>query len=165
MCKLRFDQPSFLHLTGLTLACLFVVGGCSSGTVEKAVTHDGSHDSKDAHPETYEEAVEALASIDETIKTAFAANDEDTAHGPLHEIGHVLEDITELAQKADLTDEQRQSVKTEVDKLFEEYGSVDAIMHGKEGKTYDEASSQIAASLKILKGLGSTAEQEGSTDE
>ena len=163
MFTLRFDQPHFPHLTCLTLACLLLVSGCSSGTVElngkQAVTHDDSHASKDSHPKTYEEAVESLVHIDQTIKTAFAANDEDTAHGPLHEIGHILEDITQLAEKADLTDEQRQSVKAEVEKLFEEYGSVDATMHGKEGRTYDEASSQIAASLEVLKGVSSAGAQ------
>jgi len=118
-----------------------------------------------SQPKTYEEAVEAIVSIDQTIRKAFAANDEDTAHGPLHTVGHVLEDITELAEKAEMTAEQRQSVKAAVEELFEEYGSVDATMHGGEGKTYDEASAQIDASLEVLKGVCNAGIQEGSTDE
>lgn len=103
------------------------------------------------HPRTFDEAVEAVVICDRTIKRAFAAEDSDAAHGPLHEIGYVLADMNGLAAAAELNGRQRMSVQIAVAKLFEAFGAVDATMHGKEGVSYSEVSLDIEENLAILK--------------
>ncbi|MFK7822111.1 MAG: hypothetical protein AB8G99_25665 [Planctomycetaceae bacterium] len=156
--KRRFGTTHLLCMASLTLG-VGSLTGCSTDPTdepaEEAVAVDDhgdhGHESEDSHPKTYAEAVEAVVGINDTIKTAFAADDEDTAHGPLHKVGHVLEDLGALAEKAEMTDEQRTSVKDAVEKLFEAFGAVDDTMHGNEGKSYDEVASQISENLKVLK--------------
>ena len=143
-------------MTLLVLGGVLIFAGCpSSDPVESA---DGDHDHNhghghgdhEKHPETYAEAVGQLVSMDKTIRDAFAANDADTAHGPLHDIGHLLEEVTELAQKETMSEEQTAAVQQAVDSLFELYGAVDATMHGGEGKSYDEVKNDIDAALATL---------------
>lgn len=128
--------------------------------------HDHDHGDDEPHPETYAEAVEQLVSIDKTIRDAFAADDADTAHGPLHDIGHLLEEVAALAAKEPMSEEQRADVQQAVDSLFDLYGAVDDTMHGREGKSYDEVSTEIDAALKTLQSAttASTAD-EGAIDE
>lgn len=156
-----------LHLACTVLASILAVSGCSDDSAGEPVA-EAAHDDHDGHdhgghghdhghrPETFAEAVEAIAKIDDTIKTAFAADDKDAAHGPLHTIGEVLEGTKELAKNADLTDDQRKSVDGAVDSLFESFGAIDAVMHGEEGKSYDEVSAKIAESIKALAEVAGT---------
>ena len=146
---LTFDRPCPLSATSLLIA-LSLLSGCSTDTPDAADsktgsshTHDDDHDEEAAHPETYEEAVAAVVGMDREIKDALAKDDKKTAHAPLHKIGHVLEEINELAAKTDMTDEQRKTVDGAVDQLFDAFGAIDAVMHGKDGKTYDEVAKQI----------------------
>lgn len=104
-------------------------------------------------PKTLQEAVLTVLEMDETIRRAFAANDGDSAHGELHQIGHVLKSMNGLVATADLTGRQRVSVQISVVKLFEAYASVDATMHGKEGVSYDEVSLEIEENLQTLKDI------------
>lgn len=165
--SLRFAGPNSRYSTLLLLTLFSLASGCSSATRDptQATSDDGRNESAELQPKTYGEAVTAIVDMNETIRQAFAASDVDGAHAPLHTIGHILDDVAELAEKAEMTDEQRQSVKAAVETLFDEFGSVDATMHGAEGKTYDEASTQIDASLAVLNDARNAKIQEGSTHE
>lgn len=169
--------PSFGPVAPVCIACLSLVSGiagCSKPTAPASPkASNGDHDHKEAGhghahdhdlPETYDAAVKAVVKFDETIKNAFAANDKDTAHGPLHEIGDVLEALPKLVEKADMTDEQRSSAKGAIDKLFEAFGAIDATMHDQEGKSYDELSKEIAENIAVLKAACKTQEEEASDE-
>ena len=154
--RLTRDGIHSLYLTCL-LVTVSVFIGCSTDSsdadAKTGETHAEGHDEQGDHPETYDEAVEAVVGMDAEIKDAFEKDDTEAAHGPLHKIGHVLEEVNELAEKTDLSDEQRKSVATAVEQLFEAFGAVDAVMHGKDGKTYDEVAGQIQENLEILKSM------------
>lgn len=180
------SKSSFLSLCGrpsMRLAAVAVAAaslmfvGCADDSVDESSAssnesgehghdHDGhDHGHGDEHgPETLSEAVEAVAGIDATIKTAMAANDKDAAHGPLHKIGNVLNAAKKLVETADMTDEQRESSKKAVQTLFDSFSAIDATMHGQEGKSYDEVSADIAESLKTLKSVTGMASDEAAHD-
>ena len=157
------------------LGSLLLIFGCAELPQSPAAHHD--HDQKhdhapdkgpgdhEWHPETFAEAVEEVVRIDQAIRGAFAAKDDDGAHELLHEVGHLLEDVVVLAAKVKMNDEQRKSVRDAVDSLFELYGAVDAAMHGGEGKSYDEVSAQIDEALDKLKNAPAADPQKVSTNE
>ena len=167
-------RTAFLRSASLCLSVsgLLILVGCNGGDTatvpDNTVTaqHDHhDHGGEGHHPETYAEAVEQLSTMDQTIRQAFANDDTETAHGPLHDIGHLLEDVAALSAKAEMTEEQQASVKEAVDKLFELYGAVDDTMHNREGKSYDEVSADIDTALDALKNASAPAAEETPTDE
>ncbi|MEZ6127462.1 MAG: hypothetical protein R3C59_02110 [Planctomycetaceae bacterium] len=95
-------------------------------------------------------AVKQIIRQRDTIRDGFASGDIDAAHGPLHEVGHTLLSLVELAGKEDLSDSDQQSIKTSVDTLMDAFGAVDATLHGGEGSTYAEESATIDAALKVI---------------
>ena len=159
-------KTEFIHFVCFACA-LFAVGCGASTTSETASTPSSSVESQhsESRVETYKEAVDELVSLDKTMREAFANNDEDAAHGPLHDVGHLLEVVAKLSEKEGLTGEQQQSLKDAVDKLFDLYGTVDATMHGQEGKPYGEVSAEIDEHLAVLTSLAGPADSKGSNDE
>ena len=105
------------------------------------------------NPQTYQQAVEAVIAINETIRKSVATKNDDAAHGPLHKISRILEEINLLAAEGELTGAQRQSVHISVAKLSEAFRVVDGTMHGEEGLCYEEVSLEIEENLEILKGI------------
>lgn len=108
----------------------------------------GADDHK--HAETLTGAVKELEGICATIKSAFAKDDAEAAHEPMHEVGHVLEEMPDLIAKSSLDDAGKAEVKNAADSLFDAFNAVDAGMHGSGGKKYSEVSETIDAALKIL---------------
>jgi hypothetical protein len=96
------------------------------------------------------EAVSLLVATRNKVRDAFAQDDIETAHGPLHDVGHLLEDLPGLAEKHGHVDDALAVVKEESDKLLDLFGKVDAKLHGDEGSTYDEVSAEIDASIERL---------------
>ena len=74
-----------------------------------ADTADHGHDH--AHAETLADAVKELEGICATIKAAFAKDDAEAAHEPMHEVGHVLGEIPDLVAKSTLDDAGKAEVK------------------------------------------------------
>lgn len=125
----------------------------SSGTA--AHEDDHRHGDDHNHPESLEDGLKELATLRDTVRDAFAKNDTETAHGPLHDVGHLLEDITALTAKRGLSDEAIATAKQNIETLFDSFGAVDKTMHGKEGSTYDEVSAEIDAAIQALQALTS----------
>ncbi|QDV68548.1 hypothetical protein Poly24_22580 [Rosistilla carotiformis] len=150
------------HLTslGVSLLCGVVLClnlGCpaSSTTTEAppAIDDDHGHDHGDhAHsaPTSLPEAIETIDHLADEIQESFAADDPDGAHGPLHDIGSVLEGAGLLVAKSDLTDEQKKAASEALKKLMDAYGKVDAKMHGDEGVDYADVSKEITTALEGL---------------
>lgn len=103
-----------------------------------------------AHAETLVEAVEEMVGMRNVIRDGFAKDDADAAHGPLHEVGHVLGEVEELAEKEELEVAQLNSVRDAVEELKEAFGSVDKMMHGGEGSEYSEVADKVDAAIAVL---------------
>ena len=101
-------------------------------------------------PKTFSSVVSELVEMKNVIRDAFAANDPDKAHGPLHEVGHAIGELSGLAAKANLSADQMNSLKSACDTLMDAFGEIDKTFHGGEGKTYDEVASDIHTSMQTV---------------
>lgn len=103
-----------------------------------------------SRPQGFGEAVVKIVELNESIKAAFAANQEVAADDRLHELGRVLQTVNLLAEDADMTSARRESVYMAVVKLFAAFRAVDATIHGEDGMSYEEASMDIEENLAVL---------------
>ena len=148
MCSLRHSWSLFLGFS------LLVGSGCSETTKTAPVTssqnkgHD--HEAHDHGPESLKDALVELTSLRNTIRDSFAKNDQDAAHGPLHDVGAILEAVPELAKKEKVSAENQAAIETAVNTLMDAFGNVDKTMHGQEGSTYTEESAMIDTTLTAL---------------
>ncbi|MFO0999370.1 MAG: hypothetical protein U0936_03460 [Planctomycetaceae bacterium] len=145
------------NLVLLSLMVLFA--GCNDDVAQQDANAGGGHAEHDhAHghghaPTTSAEGLTELTSLRNTIRDAFAANDMDKAHDPLHEVGDVLLAIPELAKTENVDSEKLASIQKAVDTLMDAFGRVDKTMHGQEGSTYAEESATIDAAVVELESL------------
>lgn len=151
-----------IDLAASLTAALLLISGCGpTGEAPVAKTADGEHDhahgEEHHHAETLAEAITELTSMRDVIRDAFAKNDTETAHGPLHDVGHVLELIPGLAEKQGLSGDALTTIRTSTEQLFEAFGAVDKTLHGEEGSTYSEESAKIDAALQALTAAAGTA--------
>jgi hypothetical protein len=113
--------------------------------------HDHGHDHEHEHEhESLAAALTELTKLRDTIRDGFAKNDIDAAHDPLHEVGHVLEEIPELAEKEKLPAEAITIIKASVEELFDAFGAVDKGMHGGESVKYADVSGKIDAAVTAI---------------
>ena len=139
----------------LTVTLSLLVGsGCSDAakrqSVESSYDHGHSHEEHDHGPESLKDAISELTTLRDVIRDSFAQNDQDAAHGPLHEVGEILEAIPKLSEKEKVGAEKRAAIQTSADTLMDAFGRVDKTMHGQEGSTYAEESATIDAALTTL---------------
>ncbi len=126
--------------------------GCEPAPAPKqdVSASDHKHEAGHEHPATLAAAVKELEEICATIKTAFAKDDAEAAHGPLHDVGHLLEQFPDLIAKSTLDEAGKAEATTAVENIFSSLGAVDEGMHGSGGKKYSEVSETVDASLKTL---------------
>ncbi|MCP4943105.1 MAG: hypothetical protein GY924_14145 [Planctomycetaceae bacterium] len=112
----------------------------------------GSDQEQHQDPETYDEAVTELVATQKAIAEAFAAGNQDDAHGPLHDVGHLLGNTETLVEKSDMDDDTKKKLSEAIEQLFASYGAVDEKMHNSEkGKDYSDVSEQIENAISELK--------------
>lgn len=154
-------QRYFRHASRIALLlCLCLFAGCTDDDSlqgkrtagEGASQHDHGHN-HDHAPATVRDGLAELTALRNKIRDAFAANDMDTAHDPLHEVGDVLTAIPELAKNENVDPGQQPAIQKAVDTLMDAFGRVDKTMHGQEGSTYSEESETIDAALVELESL------------
>lgn len=104
------------------------------------------------HPESLAEAVAEIDRLRGVIQQAFAAQKLSEADPPVHALGHLLDDVPKLAEKAALSTEEQQRVKRALEALYSAFGAVDErVHHGEpEGKSYADVASDIEAAVKLL---------------
>ncbi len=134
----------------MMIALALTVVGCEPANKPKVDAGASEHGQDHAHAETLADAVKELEGICATIKAAFAKNDAEAAHEPMHEVGHVLEEIPDLAAKSTLDDAAKAEVKKAAETLFEAFSAVDESMHGSGGKKYSDVAEAIDAALKVI---------------
>ena len=153
-------------LPATLIAASFLLGGCVSETSspdaaagqqgESHDDHDHDHDHHHAgeEPETFAAAVEHLAELRDAVKAGFAEDDMKKADGPVHAVGHTLEDLGSLAEKAGLSDEQQATVAAAQETLFSAFAALDETIHGKEsGKSWDDVGSDVDQAIANLQEL------------
>ena len=149
---------------GLLIFASLTLAGCggaqTTASDSSADLHDHAHDTHgDEHEHVHSESfVEVLTEVEQLlaeIKTAFAADDLETADGPVHGIGHLLEELPQLAAKASPSEPDRQQVKQAVDSLMDGFAALDERVHGGDGagKSYDEVANQIDEAIATLKAI------------
>lgn len=153
-------MPRLHNLAHLTLITALVVpfAGCGGSAEQSEVNRppvsidELEHDHPPhAHAESYNAAVAELDTMRTQISTAFAAGDIKAADGPIHEVGHVLEHVVELAQEEGFSETVIAEINAAVQTLFDTFGRVDEKIHGGEGVEYSEVADQIDAALETLK--------------
>jgi hypothetical protein len=112
--------------------------------------HDHGHGEHGEPAKTYGEAVAKVEAARNAIRDDLAAGEKSKADGHLHELGHVLEGIPELAKE--FTEDQRAEVKKDVEELMDEFGKLDEQIHGEKEVTYDAFSAKIDAAVERLHG-------------
>lgn len=162
------SEIMMFRIAGLACFALCLAGCANEEEAPLPVMADG-HEGHDhgghEHAETVGEAFHQLTELHTTVKTAFAADDADAAHGPLHDVGHILDELTELANESELSAEAKATVAAQVEILMDSYGDVDKTMHGKEGSEYSEVSDKVDGAMAALKtALGELAEHDGHHD-
>ena len=171
----------FLSLACGLLATVVWVSGCDNKPVtqeppvKSAENHDhdhdhdhGDHDHKEGETHDHAEkegekhdhsnmsltdAVKEIVTLQKAIADAFAANDPEKAHDPLHEIGHIIEVLPAAGTKAALAEADVTELKTTADGLMDAFGKVDATMHGDGEVKYSDVSEQVDKAVATLKRL------------
>lgn len=140
--------------TAAALLCAATAGlvGCAPETAQDTVATD-SHSDEHVHPETFSAALAMLTKQQEAIAEAFAAGDPEAAHEPLHEVGHTLELLPELAKEAGLDEEALAAVTTATGELFEAFGGLDEVLHGGEDLSYDDVKDKITTAMGALSSM------------
>lgn len=135
----------------------------SAGPVAAKIDHadDHGHGHDHAHadhdePETVAEAVAQLERLWAETKAHLAAGDHEKADGPVHMVGHLLEDLGELVAK------EKPAVEAEARKageaIFECFDKIDTAIHAADDavrKKVDAAehAPAIEAAIETLKNL------------
>jgi cell pole-organizing protein PopZ len=115
--------------------------------------HGHDHDHDHEHPTTLADAIKQVDTFKATIKAAFGNKKPEDAHDALHEVAHALEAAEPLALAAATTDDAKSAAKSAIKDLFDAFGAMDDVLHGKEGKSYEDVSAKIDAALTVLQGL------------
>lgn len=150
----------------LLIPLSYALAGCGGSTVARnsptpatvspGKEHQGDHNHDQPHGadngpiRTCVEAIQKVMALRAEIQAGFSMKDLDRADGPVHEIGHLLEDFQELAAKESLSDEQRETVKKSIHTLFEAFGTLDKTIHSGKGKSYVDLAGEIDGAIAAL---------------
>lgn len=170
-----FDKPTYLKRTmktlNLFLASIFAVALVGCGSSDQSVSdspsassslddhdhgdhdHDGHDHGEGGHPETLAEAVGQINDMGSKITAAFAKGDPDDAHDELHEIGHVIECLPELAKKAGLPEPKQQKVSEATETLMDAFGELDGTLHGGGEVDVEKISTTVSEQIEGLQGM------------
>ena len=149
----------------LTLALL----GCNTDSNTPAPAHDHGHEHGDGHQHasTLEEGVEQLETLKGQIEKAFTSGSPADADEALHSVGHLIDDdIVGIAEKSDLSADDKKAVKDAADVLMTKYGELHEAVHGKgadevDTSVYDTVAKDIDEALHALQQLAGHEHHDG----
>lgn len=119
--------------------------------------HDHDHDHADhEEPESVAAGIAQLEKLCADAKAHLAAGDYDKADGPVHMVGHLLEELGELVAKEKPTIEAE--ARTAIDAVFECFDKIDTAIHAADEEArkkldYAEHAPAIEAAIAKLKEL------------
>lgn len=171
----------FLSLACCLVATLVWTSGCDNKPVtqeppkksgaaeEHDHAHDHDHDHEHKEGETHADhakegdhdhsnlsladATKEIISLQKAISDAFAANDPEKAHDPLHEIGHIIQVLEGAGKKASLSEADATELKATQDGLMDAFSKVDGAMHGTGETKYADVAEQVDKLIVTLKKL------------
>lgn len=132
----------------LCLSSLSLIG-CGPAAQHDHHGHDHGGE-KHAHPETFAAAVTELAELRDKVREAFAKKETQQADELVHDVGHLLEEVGELAEKEKLPPADVLAIKSVVSELAGHFEEVDKQLHGEKGKSYDEVAKAVDAAIAKL---------------
>jgi ABC-type Zn2+ transport system substrate-binding protein/surface adhesin len=161
--------PDGVRIAAVVVAVALAATGCTqrAGVADKAIHASHGHDehahSHDDHDHDHDQshapgkpavdfpgAVAEVVRLDDTIRKAFAEQDTAAADEPIHAIGHLLEQLPELAN-AHGSGVDVAAVKKSSGLLFEAYSRIDGKLHGGDGSDYDTEAQGIARELSTFR--------------
>ncbi len=148
-----FFNNSKAVLVKLSMVVIAIaVVGCEPAKPKGGIAdHGHEHADGHAHAETLAEAVKELEGICGKVKAAYEKNDADAADEPLHDVGHTLEEIKELAKTSKLDAAGKAEVEAAANNLLDAFGALHDGMHGgTAGKKYADVADAIDSALKTL---------------
>jgi uncharacterized protein YukE len=137
---------------------LFGLAGCGSGprsdqpgpATHQHGDHGHDHDHGHASPEGFAAGIATLRGHFETIRDALAENDVNTAHGPIHHVVHLLEQLPERARHANLGAEDLTTAQAAITAMSEAYAKIDKAIHGDGDVDYDAVRDQLDQGMAEL---------------
>lgn len=111
---------------------------------------DEMHDDH-VHATTYNQSIEMIESMVADARAAKEKNDHEKLDETVHGIGHALDDVNGLADKASLDADAKEKIAQAVDTLLDEFGKVDEKLHGGDGADLADIEATIAPALDTLK--------------
>lgn len=113
---------------------------------------EAGHDHGEAEHkhESLPEALAELKSLRDEIAKGVADGKLASVDSQVHHVGDLLEDISGLFFKSDLSKEQKEKNVASIDVLFEAFGAVDKKIHGNEGKDFDDVKNEVDEAIKAL---------------
>jgi len=115
--------------------------------------HDDDHEGDHDHEMDFDASLEKVESLAATINESLANDDADAVHDSLHEIGHLLEELPEMAKEHGFSDADQEKLGAATEKMLDAYEAVDATLHGDEGKSWEEVKGDVESGLETLKSL------------
>lgn len=129
----------------LGLLCLQLIAGCQTS---QSTGPDGSP----TEQADFQSTLNQVESMKTEICKAFTDGQPDEAHDALHEVGHVLEQLPELANKAaQLSESQVAAVQQSVEQLFNGFGQMDDQLHGGDQIDVATIEKQLSQALTDLR--------------
>lgn len=121
-----------------------------------AATAEADAGHEHVHPDTLAGLVAEVEKLAGVVSAAMAEGVREKADSPLHEIGHLLEDVEHLAKEAKLTPEAEAAVTKAGSELFDAFDALDRAVHAGDdlAKAWEGKAEAIAAAMKVLKDAG-----------
>jgi len=148
----------------VVMAFLATLCGCQAGEPGTAkpddvvldVHHDTLHsDHQHAHaaePLNFADALKKVEEAKEKICKAFEQGTPDEAHDALHQVGHMLEELPQLAtQGRELSTDTVTQIDQAVESLFDGFGKLDDTLHGGAEVELDKINQQLTQALVNLR--------------
>lgn len=150
------SAPSLLLVA--TIALAVAASGCgpaeSAGDADSGDHgHDHDHDHGD-RPESLQAAVDKLTSIRDTVRTAMLEGDANAAHGPLHEVGELLDALPDVAAETDLAEEDWNAVQAATDELRIAFAAIDKAFHTKDADkkaAYEQVADELDDAIEDIR--------------
>lgn len=109
--------------------------------------HDGHHAD---HEASLRGCLDRVVEMKSQFDTAFAADNGDSVHDLLHDVGEELEHLTTAVNASELPANKKKDALAAVESLMDNFGEVDAVFHGGTGKSYADVKASIQKSLDTL---------------
>jgi cytochrome c556 len=151
--------PWFMALGGLLIGCAPAAPPAAVPVRQAASDHDHDHGHDHAdhdEPETVAAGLTQLKKLCAEVKAHLAAGDHEKADGPVHMVGHLLEELGELVAKEKPAAEAE--AKQALEAIFESFDKLDTVIHGADEEArkkldYAEHAPAIEAALAKLEEL------------